>query len=119
LKSILTDLHLDPNSPAFSHLEMRQTFFEEVLLVPKPERQVELLGRWHIPFDQFLDFAVSHELGHALCTEENEQQADRVARLLEQKRPVAPPTRNVNHDKTLGRSQECRMQQSCFLTMTL
>jgi hypothetical protein len=87
-KFFLTDLHLDPNSPACSHLEMRQTFFEEALLVPKPERRVELLRRWHIPFDRFLDFAVSHELGHAFCTEENEQQADRIARLLEQKKPV-------------------------------
>jgi hypothetical protein len=81
-KSILTQLHLEPNSPAFSHLEMRQTFFEEVLLVPKPERRMELLRRWHIPFDQFLDFAVSHELGHAFCHEFDEIKAERVGQRL-------------------------------------
>jgi hypothetical protein len=81
-KSILIQLHLDPNSPAFSHLEMRQTFFEEALLVPKPERQVELLKKWHIPFDQFLDFAVSHELGHAFCHEFDEIKAERFGQRL-------------------------------------
>jgi hypothetical protein len=81
-KRILTELHLNPNSPAFSHLEMRQTFVEEVLVVPEPERQIELLEKWHIPFDQFLDFAISHELGHALCQESDEIKSERYAQRL-------------------------------------
>src|SRR5215468_10236141 len=35
-KRILGQLQLDVNSPAFSNLQMRQTFLEDVLLVPKP-----------------------------------------------------------------------------------
>jgi len=96
-KQILTELHLNPNSPAFSHLEMRQTFVEEVLLVPEPERQVELLEKWHIPFDQFLDFAISHEMGHALCHESDEIKAERYAELLRK-----------------GSSSECATHQQQF-----
>ena len=81
-KPILMQLHLEPNSPAFSHLEMRQTFLEEVLLVSKPERQLELIKKWHIPFDQFLDFAVSHELGHAFCHESDEIKAEQFGQRL-------------------------------------
>ena len=96
-KQILTELHLNPNSPAFSHLEMRQTFVEEVLLVPEPERQVELVEKWHIPFDQFLDFAISHEMGHALCHESDEIKAERYAELLRK-----------------GSSSECATHQQQF-----
>ena len=81
-KSTLTRLHLDPSSPAFSQLERRQTFFEEALLVPKHNRLAELLEKWHIPFDQFLDFAVTHELGHAFCQESDEIKAERIGREL-------------------------------------
>ena len=81
-KRIVGQLHLDANSPAFSDLQMRQTFLEEVLLVPKPQRQIELLDIWHIPFDQFLEFAITHELGHAFCNESNEGKADRAGQQL-------------------------------------
>jgi len=81
-KPILTRVHMDPNSPAFSILERRQTFVEEVLLVSKPGRQLELLDKWHIPFDKFLDFAVSHELGHAFCRKSDEIEAERLGQRL-------------------------------------
>ena len=79
---ITTRLHLNPNSPAFSQLEMHQTFFEEVLLSPKPYREMQLLKIWHIPFPEFLDVAVTHELGHALCHEPDEAKADRAGQRL-------------------------------------
>ncbi len=87
-KPILERVHMDPNSPAFSILERRQTFFEEVLLVPKPERQIELLSKWHTGFDQFLDFAVTHELGHALCNDPDEIRAERFGQRLRQRHTV-------------------------------
>jgi hypothetical protein len=61
---------------------MRQTFVEEVLLVPKPEREVELFNIWHVPFDRFLEFAITHELGHAFCNEPDEIKADRAGQRL-------------------------------------
>jgi hypothetical protein len=75
-KQLASRLHLDPASPAFSHLGNRQTFFDEALLVLKPERETELIAKWKIPFDQFLDFAVRHELGHAFCHEADEVKAE-------------------------------------------
>lgn len=81
-KPILTRVQMDPNSPAFSILERRQTFLEEALLVANPKRQLELLNKWNIPFDKFLDFAISHELGHAFCSESDEIKAERLGQGL-------------------------------------
>jgi len=81
-KQIVSQLHLDPASPAFSHLENRQTFFDEALLVLKPKRELELIAKWNISFDKFLDFAVSHELGHAFCQESDEIKAERFGQRL-------------------------------------
>jgi hypothetical protein len=81
-KLILTRVQMDPNSPAFSVLQRRQTFLEEALLVANPKRQLELLNRWNIPFDEFLDFAISHELGHAFCSESDEIKAERLGQGL-------------------------------------
>ena len=81
-KRILGQLHLNINSPAFSNLQMRQTFFEDVLVVPKPQRLIELLDIWHIPFDQFLEVAITHELGHAFCNESDERKADNAGQQL-------------------------------------
>jgi hypothetical protein len=81
-KPILERVHMDPNSPAFSILERRQTFFEDVLLVPTPRRQMELISKWQIGFDQLLDLAVTHELGHALCNDPDERRADQFGQRL-------------------------------------
>ncbi len=81
-KQFAFQLHLDPASPAFSHLGNRQTFFDEALLVFKPKREVELITKWNISFDRLLDFVVSHELGHALCQESDEIKAERFGQRL-------------------------------------
>jgi hypothetical protein len=39
--------------------------------------------------EDLLHLAVRHELGHALCSEVNERQADRVEGVLKEKQPVA------------------------------
>jgi hypothetical protein len=81
-KQLVSQLHLNPASPAFSHLENRQTFFDEALLVLKPKRELELMTKWNISFDKFLDFAVSHELGHAFCQESDEIKAEHFSQRL-------------------------------------
>jgi hypothetical protein len=93
-KPILERVHMNPNSPAFSILERRQTFFEEVLVVPKPGRQVELLSKWNIGFDQFLDFAVTHELGHALCNDPDEVRAEQFGQRLRKGRATGCETQH-------------------------
>jgi hypothetical protein len=88
-KQLSSRLHLDAASPAFSNLENRQTFFDEALLVSKPKREAELIAKWKIPFDQFLDFAVRHELGHAFCQEADEVKAERYGQRLRKSEPIS------------------------------
>jgi hypothetical protein len=40
------------------------------------------MTKWNISFDKFLDFAVSHELGHASCQESDEIKAERFGQRL-------------------------------------
>lgn len=81
-KQLTSQLHLNTSSPAFSQLEYRQTFLDEALIVLEPKRELELLTKWSIPFDQLLAFAVSHELGHAFCNEPDESKAGRFGERL-------------------------------------
>ena len=63
----------------------------------------ELMTLWHMGRESLLDFAIQHELGHALCNKANEMDANRVARLLEQKKPIsckAKATANRDEQQT-------------------
>jgi len=75
-KSIQLAHGMDPDSPAFSVLNRRVTFFEEALVSPVTERRAELIRQWSLGMDDLLKLAVTHELGHALCDEKNEKKAD-------------------------------------------
>jgi hypothetical protein len=88
-KAILLPRGLDPDSPAFTFYPKRETFIEETLVTQVPVRGRELLLKWHMSARDLLDLAVRHELGHALCNEANERSADRVAKLLEQKKTIS------------------------------
>jgi hypothetical protein len=75
-KPILLRVDRDPDSPAFTILEKRQTFLEEALFNPRPDRARTLLAKWRMPLDELLPFSVGHELGHALCEEVDEKKAN-------------------------------------------
>ena len=75
-------LRLDQRSPAYTDLVSHQTFLEGALFSPQPRRTNELEKNYRDPFDQLLSLAVSHELGHAICRDRNEDIANRVAGLL-------------------------------------
>lgn len=81
-KEIKSRLGLDPASPAFSVLNLRQTFVEEALVAPVPGRSAELIKHWSSSIDELLQLAVTHEMGHALCNEEDEHRADANGRVL-------------------------------------
>lgn len=87
-KLLLIGRGFNSGVPALTALDARTTFFEEALIAGPSGRVSELMDIWHVGRDGLLDLAVRHELGHALCGEENEGLADRAARLLEQKKPV-------------------------------
>jgi hypothetical protein len=96
-KQIVFQLHVNSASPAFSHLENRQTFFDEALLVLQPKRELELIAKWNISFDRFLDFAVTHELGHAFCQESDEIKAERFGQRLRKSLATVCDTRKQHN----------------------
>jgi hypothetical protein len=87
--AILRSRSLDPDSPAFTYYPKRETFFDEALVTQVPARSPELLLKWNMDREGLLDLAIRHELGHALCNEADERNAERVAKLLEQRKPVS------------------------------
>jgi hypothetical protein len=87
-KAVVQPRGLDPDSPAFTYYEKRETFIEEALVSEVPGRRGELLKAWHMSMHDLLDFAVAHELGHALCGEKDEGKASRMARMLSEGTPI-------------------------------
>jgi hypothetical protein len=87
-KPLKNRLRGNPDSPAFSVLEKRETFLEEALVSPVPLRRLELMTTWSSSMNDLLEIAVTHELGHALCHEEDEAKADRNGRLLREHEPL-------------------------------
>ena len=86
---ILLTRGLNPGVPALTDPAARTTFFEEALLAGAIGRVSELMTVWHMGRESLLDLAIRHELGHAFCGDTNEVKADRVARLLEQRKPIS------------------------------
>lgn len=85
-KPIVQQMRGNTNSPAFSVLEKRETFLEAALFGGDRTRRVELLRVWAVPLDKFLDVAVTHELGHAICNELDEAKADTFGKLLRERK---------------------------------
>ena len=81
-KAISRTLRLNPDSPAFTALEPRETFLEEALFFHDPARTADLMKEWQQSMPKLLELAVSHELGHAFCAEPNEVAADRFGEQL-------------------------------------
>jgi len=75
-KALQRGHRMDPDSPAFSVLDRRETFFEEALVSPVTTRRIELVRQWSLGMDDLLNLAITHELGHAFCNEKNERKAD-------------------------------------------
>jgi hypothetical protein len=81
-KAILLPRGLDPDSPAFTFYAKRETFIEEALVTQVPGRGRELLLKWNMNMRDLLDFAIAHELGHALCNDRDEWNANRIGQEL-------------------------------------
>ena len=77
------DLGLDSASPAYTAMEERLTLIDESMLVEKnAPRTEELMRKFELPLPELVDFAVTHEMGHALCGFKEEGKADAVGRRL-------------------------------------
>ena len=104
-KPILRRVGRDPDSPAFTILDKRQTFLEEALFRPNVDRSRILLEKYRVPLDQLLYVAITHELGHAICHEVDELKAIAYANQLRNtgrvlcEQPVPPPqSRDATRD---------------------
>lgn len=100
-KPISRILQLNPDSPAFSSLEFRETFLEEALFVHDPLRTAELMEEWQRSIPNLLELAVSHELGHAFCDETNEAAADHFGEELRKGR-LLPCSASAEQKKKRG-----------------
>jgi hypothetical protein len=95
-RRILLDRGFSPDSsPAFSILPHRETFLEGALVTKVSFRGAQLSTLWRMPIEDLLDLAVRHELGHALCNERNEAQADRIAAVLQKRKPISCAVQTV------------------------
>ena len=81
-KEILRPRALNADSPALSVPDKRETFLEEALFVPVPRRSAELLLIWNLPRPALLELAITHELGHCLCNDAKEANAEMIGRDL-------------------------------------
>jgi hypothetical protein len=87
-RQTIKDLGGDPESPAFSELGARVTVLEEELFETVDSRQEMLARRFGLPPGSILDYAVTHEMGHAICGERQERLADKYG--LDLRRGIAP-----------------------------
>jgi hypothetical protein len=87
-KQILRSRGLNPDSPAFTLLARRQTYIEESLVAPERERSSELFARWGMPTSRLLEVALTHEMGHGICQDADEEKANRVAVMLRSGKPA-------------------------------
>lgn len=84
---IMNSLGSQERSPAFTVIGCRVTILDEVLFRASASRKTELLQQYGVPLDRLLDYAVTHELGHAICHDWKEVRAEQVARSLRARMP--------------------------------
>jgi hypothetical protein len=75
-QQIVKSLGGDPESPAFTEFAARVTVLEDTLFETADSRKANLAQRYGQPLSGLLDYAVSHEMGHAICQERSEKLAD-------------------------------------------
>ena len=76
-KQTIKELGGDTESPAFSELDARVTVFKEELFETVDSRQAMVARRFGLPPGSILDYAVTHEMGHAICGESQENLANK------------------------------------------
>ena len=75
-KSLVRGQGGDPVSPAFSMFDQRVTLLDGSLFVASANRNKELLQHFAKVGPALVDLAITHEMGHAIC-QENERAASR------------------------------------------
>jgi hypothetical protein len=81
-KQLVIAMKGNPDSPAFTVLENRTTLFESALFEPVASRTYVLFKEFRAQGGDLLDLAVTHELGHALCSDPDERRAEENGQLI-------------------------------------
>jgi hypothetical protein len=81
-------LHGNPVSPAFSIIDQHITVLESSLFTATPLRDKSLLRTFGMIGNALLDLAVTYELGHAICQDQDQRRADDYGRELRQTKTV-------------------------------
>jgi hypothetical protein len=79
---IIRALGGDPESPAFTELMAHVTVLQDALFETTDSRRAGLAQRYGQTISGLLDYAVSHEIGHAICREHDERLAEAYGRDL-------------------------------------
>jgi len=83
----------DTESPAFTELGAHVTVLEDTLFENTGSRKELLAHRFGLTTGNILDFAVTHEMGHAICNEHNERLADEYG--LDLRKGISPVCGNI------------------------
>jgi hypothetical protein len=87
-RQTVKELGGDPETPAFSELIARVTVLKDELFETVDSRQEMLARRFGLPPGSILDYAVTHEMGHAICGESQESLANKYG--LDLRRGISP-----------------------------
>ena len=102
-KALLRGQGGDPVSPAFTMLDQRVTLLDESLFVASATRNKELVQRFGVMGPALVDLAITHEMGHGICQEKRERDADNHGK--EMRAGKVPSCLNQAAQKPSGRSQ--------------
>ena len=82
IKWVQTSRGLDRNSPAFTYYPGQGDVLQKKPWLPEVCQSGESCTGFmeRKSMENLLNFAIAHELGHALCNEKDEAKAERVAR---------------------------------------
>jgi hypothetical protein len=75
-KDLVRVLGGSTHSPAFTIFEQRTTVMESSLFSATATRSAELLQVFGVAGEALLELAINHELGHCVCPDQDERQAD-------------------------------------------
>src|SRR6185437_14040332 len=81
-KDLVRSLGGSADSPAFTSFEQRTTVMESSLFSATATRSAEFLHVFGVTGEALLKLAVSHELGHSVCHDQDERKADDYGRAL-------------------------------------
>jgi hypothetical protein len=106
-KDLVRSLGGPTHSPAFTIFEQRTTVMESSLFSATATRSDEFQQVFGVTGEALLELAVSHELGHCVCQDQDERKADDYGRQLrEGKTPDCGRTPKRKGDHVMAKNNQ-------------